>query len=55
MASGPRGTPAVLDKLNAMLRASLKALEFVKRQEALRAAFVGDARTARAGHTRLSG
>jgi hypothetical protein len=40
----PKGTPkAVVDKLNAALRAALKDPEFIKRQEALGAVVVTDA------------
>jgi tripartite-type tricarboxylate transporter receptor subunit TctC len=50
----PKGTPkAVQDKLNAALRNALKDPEFIKRQEALGAVVVGDARLAGAEHKKF--
>ena len=50
----PKGTPkAVVDKLNAALRTSLKDPEFIKRQEALGAVVVTDARLAGAEHKKF--
>ena len=50
----PKGTPkAVQDKLNAALRASLKDPEFIKREEALGAVVVTDARLAGAEHKKF--
>jgi tripartite-type tricarboxylate transporter receptor subunit TctC len=50
----PKGTPkAVQDKLNAALRASLKDAEFHKREEALGAVVVNDARTGGAEHKKF--
>ena len=50
----PKGTPkAVVDKLNAALRTSLKDPEFIKRQEALGAVVVTDARLAGADHKKF--
>jgi tripartite-type tricarboxylate transporter receptor subunit TctC len=50
----PKGTPkAVQDKLNAAVRASLKDPEFIKRQEALGAVVVTDARLAGAEHKKF--
>ena len=47
----PKGTPkAVLDKLNAALKAALKDTDFDKRQELLGAVIVADARTGPAEH-----
>jgi tripartite-type tricarboxylate transporter receptor subunit TctC len=47
----PKGTPKpVLDKLNAALKAALKDAEFDKREEALGAVIVNDARTNPAEH-----
>ena len=47
----PKGTPkAVIDKLNTALRAALKEPEFNKRQEALGAVVITDARLAPAEH-----
>jgi tripartite-type tricarboxylate transporter receptor subunit TctC len=47
----PKGTPkAVTDKLNAALRAALKEADFVKREEALGAVVVSDARVGGAEH-----
>ncbi len=47
----PKGTPKpVLDKLNAALKTALKDPEFIKRQEALGAVVVVDARTNPAEH-----
>ena len=44
----PKGTPkAVLDKVNAALKAALKDPEFIKREEALGAVVVTDARLGR--------
>ena len=50
----PKGTPkAVADQLNTALRAALKDPEFIKRQEALGAVVVTDARTAPADHKKF--
>ena len=50
----PKGTPkAVIDKLNAALRTSLKDPEFIKRQEALGAVVVTDARVGGAEHKKF--
>jgi tripartite-type tricarboxylate transporter receptor subunit TctC len=50
----PKGTPkAVLDKLNAALRASLKEPDFIKREEALGAVVITDARLAPAEHKKF--
>jgi tripartite-type tricarboxylate transporter receptor subunit TctC len=50
----PKGTPkAALDKINAALRAALKDPEFIKRQEALGAVIVSDARLAPAEHKKF--
>jgi tripartite-type tricarboxylate transporter receptor subunit TctC len=50
----PKGTPkAVQDKVNAALRAALKDPEFIKRQEALGAVIVTDARLAGAEHKKF--
>jgi tripartite-type tricarboxylate transporter receptor subunit TctC len=50
----PRGTPkAVVDQVNAALRNALKDPEFIKRQEALGAVVVTDARLAPAEHKRF--
>ncbi len=50
----PKGTPkAVTDKLNAAIRAALKDPEFIKRQEALGAVVVTDARLAGAEHKKF--
>ena len=50
----PKGTPkVVVDKLNAALRTSLKDPEFIKRQEALGAVIVTDARLAGAEHKKF--
>ena len=50
----PKGTPkAVLDQLNAALRAALKDPEFIKREEALGAVVVTDARLAPAEHKKF--
>lgn len=50
----PKATPkAVLDKLNNALRTSLKDPEFIKRQEALGAVVVTDARTGGAEHKKF--
>ena len=50
----PKGTPkAVTDKLNAALRAALKDPEFVKREEALGAVVVTDARLGGAEHKKF--
>jgi tripartite-type tricarboxylate transporter receptor subunit TctC len=50
----PKGTPkAVLDQINAALRASLKDPEFIKRQEALGAVVVTDGRVAPAEHKKF--
>ncbi|MEO8059775.1 MAG: tripartite tricarboxylate transporter substrate-binding protein [Burkholderiales bacterium] len=50
----PKGTPkAVTDKINAALRLALKDAEFVKRQEALGAVVVADARLGGAEHKKF--
>jgi tripartite-type tricarboxylate transporter receptor subunit TctC len=50
----PKGTPkAVQDKVNTALRAALKDAEFIKRQEALGAVVVTDARLAPADHKKF--
>ena len=50
----PKGTPkAVQDKVNAALRAALKDPEFIKRQEALGAVVITDARLAGAEHKKF--
>jgi tripartite-type tricarboxylate transporter receptor subunit TctC len=50
----PKGTPkAVLDQLNAALRAALKDPEFIKREEALGAVVVTDGRLAPADHKKF--
>ena len=50
----PKGTPkAVTDKINAALRAALKDAEFVKREEALGAVVVTDARLGGAEHKKF--
>jgi tripartite-type tricarboxylate transporter receptor subunit TctC len=50
----PKGTPkAVQDKVNAALRNALKDPEFIKRQEALGAVVVSDARLAPAEHKKF--
>ena len=50
----PKGTPKpALDKLNAALRGALKDPEFIKRQEALGAVVVADARVGQADHKKF--
>ena len=50
----PKGTPkAVLDKVNAALKTALKDPEFIKREEALGAVIVTDARTNGAEHKKF--
>jgi len=50
----PKGTPkAVVDQLNAALRTALKDPEFIKREEALGAVVVTDARLAPAEHKKF--
>ena len=50
----PKGTPkAAQDKINAALRAALKDPEFIKRQEALGAVVVTDARLGQAEHKKF--
>ncbi len=50
----PKGTPkAVLDQLNAALKVALKDPEFIKRQEALGAVVVSDARVNPAEHKKF--
>ncbi|MBX3604004.1 MAG: tripartite tricarboxylate transporter substrate binding protein BugD [Piscinibacter sp.] len=50
----PKGTPkAVVDKINAALKVALKDPDFVKRQEALGAVVVTDARTNSADHKKF--
>jgi tripartite-type tricarboxylate transporter receptor subunit TctC len=50
----PKGTPkAVVDKINTALRAALKDADFHKRQEALGAVIISDARLAPAEHKKF--
>jgi tripartite-type tricarboxylate transporter receptor subunit TctC len=50
----PKGTPkAVVDKINAALRAALKDPEFIKREEQLGAVVITDARTGGAEHKKF--
>jgi len=50
----PKGTPkAALDKINVALRGALKDADFLKRQEALGAVVVTDARVAQAEHKKF--
>ena len=50
----PKGTPkAITDKLNAALRMALKDPEFIKREEALGAVIVTDARLGGAEHKKF--
>jgi tripartite-type tricarboxylate transporter receptor subunit TctC len=50
----PKGTPkAVLDKINGALKTALKDAEFIKREEALGAVVVTDARTGPADHKKF--
>ena len=50
----PRGTPkAVVDKINAALRVALTDADFHKRQEALGAVIINDARLAPAEHKKF--
>jgi tripartite-type tricarboxylate transporter receptor subunit TctC len=50
----PKGTPkAVTDKINTALRAALKDSDFIKRQEALGAVVVTDARVGGAEHKKF--
>ena len=50
----PKGTPkAAVDKLNTALRASLKDAEFIRRQEALGAVVITDARLGGAEHKKF--
>jgi tripartite-type tricarboxylate transporter receptor subunit TctC len=50
----PKGTPkAVIDKVNAALRTALKDADFHKRQEALGAVIINDARLAPAEHKKF--
>jgi tripartite-type tricarboxylate transporter receptor subunit TctC len=50
----PKGTPkAVVDKVNAALKTALKDAEFIKREEALGAVVVSDARTNPAEHKKF--
>lgn len=50
----PKGTPkAVTDKVNAALKTALKDPEFIKREEALGAVVVSDARTGQADHKKF--
>ena len=50
----PKGTPkAAQDKVNAALRAALKDPEFIKRQEALGAVVITDARLGQAEHKKF--
>ena len=50
----PKGTPkAVLDKVNAALRAALKDPEFIKRQESLGSVIINDTRLGPADHKKF--
>jgi tripartite-type tricarboxylate transporter receptor subunit TctC len=50
----PKGTPrAIQDQLNAALRAALKDTDFIKKQEALGAVVMTDARTGQAEHKKF--
>jgi tripartite-type tricarboxylate transporter receptor subunit TctC len=50
----PKGTPkAILDKLNAALKVALKDPEFVKREEALGAVIISDARVNSVEHKKF--
>ena len=50
----PKGTPkAVVDKINAALRVALKDPEFIKREEALGAVVISDARNGSAEHKKF--
>jgi tripartite-type tricarboxylate transporter receptor subunit TctC len=50
----PKGTPkAVIDKLNTALRAALKDADFIKREEALGAVVISDARVGGAEHKKF--
>ena len=50
----PKGTPkAVIDKVNAALRAALKDPDFIKREEALGAVIITDARVGGAEHKKF--
>jgi tripartite-type tricarboxylate transporter receptor subunit TctC len=50
----PKGTPkAVIEKVNAALRTALKDAEFIKRQEALGAVVITDARVGTAEHKKF--
>jgi tripartite-type tricarboxylate transporter receptor subunit TctC len=50
----PKGTPrAIQDQLNAALRAALKDADFIKKQEALGAVVMTDARTGQAEHKKF--
>jgi tripartite-type tricarboxylate transporter receptor subunit TctC len=50
----PKGTPkAVIDKINAALRAALKDPEFIKREESLGAVIITDVRLAPAEHKKF--
>jgi tripartite-type tricarboxylate transporter receptor subunit TctC len=50
----PKGTPkAALDKINAALRNALKDPDFIKREEALGAVVVSDARVGQAEHKKF--
>ena len=50
----PKGTPkAVTDKINTALRAALKDADFVKREEALGAVVISDARLGGAEHKKF--
>jgi tripartite-type tricarboxylate transporter receptor subunit TctC len=50
----PKGTPkAVVDKVNAALRVALRDADFIKRQEALGAVIISDARLAPAEHKKF--
>ena len=50
----PKGTPAAaVEKINAALKAALKDVEFIKREEALGAVVVTDDRLTPAGHKKF--
>ena len=50
----PKGTPkAVVDKVNTALRAALKDADFIKREEALGAVVITDARVGGAEHKKF--
>ena len=54
IAAAPKGTPkAITDKINTALRSALKDADFIKRQEALGAVIVTDARLGGAEHKKF--